>query len=313
MSYEGDNIKSVINDLQKFVINTPVLRFDFIDSLCNCNVFFKCENFQRTGSFKYRAAINAIKNMPVEFRQTGVITHSSGNFAHALARAAYELKIPCHIVMPDNTPNFKKTSVLTYTKDIVECESNLRARELTTKEILKNKNLYFIHPSNNMDVILGNSTCAVEFINDYPNLDFVFSPIGGGGLIAGTSIAINNFSEHCKVIGAEPSNVDDAYRSLISGKIEVNDSTNTIADGLRTNLGSINFPIIQNYVKEILLVSENEIIDSLDIILNRLKIVVEPSSAVVLGALIKNKKKFKNKNIGLIMCGGNIDFNSLKF
>ena len=193
MSYEGDNIKSVINDLQKFVINTPVLRFDFIDSLCNCNVFFKCENFQRTGSFKYRAAINAIKNMPVEFRQTGVITHSSGNFAHALARAAYELKIPCHIVMPDNTPNFKKTSVLTYTKDIVECESNLRARELTTKEILKNKNLYFIHPSNNMDVILGNSTCAVEFINDYPNLDFVFSPIGGGGLIAGTSIAINNF------------------------------------------------------------------------------------------------------------------------
>ena len=313
MSYEGDNIKSVINDLQKFVINTPVLRFDFIDSLCNCNVFFKCENFQHTGSFKYRAAINAIKKMPVEFKQTGVITHSSGNFAHALARAAYELKIPCHIVMPDNTPNFKKTSVLTYTKDIVECESNLRARELTTKEILKNKNLYFIHPSNNMDVILGNSTCAVEFINDYPNLDFVFSPIGGGGLIAGTSIAINNFSEHCKVIGAEPSNVDDAYRSLISGKIEVNDSTNTIADGLRTNLGSINFPIIQNYVKEILLVSENEIMDSLDIILNRLKIVVEPSSAVVLGALIKNKKKFKNKNIGLIMCGGNIDFNSLKF
>ena len=313
MSYEGDNIKSVINDLQKFVINTPVLRFDFIDSLCNCNVFFKCENFQRTGSFKYRAAINAIKNMPIEFRQTGVITHSSGNFAHALARAAYELKIPCHIVMPDNTPNFKKTSVLSYTKDIVECESNLRARELTTKEILKNKNLYFIHPSNNMDVILGNSTCAVEFINDYPNLDFVFSPIGGGGLIAGTSIAINNFSEHCNVIGAEPSNVDDAYRSLISGKIEVNESTNTIADGLRTNLGSINFPIIQKYVKEILLVSENEIMDSLDIILNRLKIVVEPSSAVVLGALIKNKKKFKNKNIGLIMCGGNIDFNSLKF
>ncbi len=313
MSYERHNIKSVTNDLQKFVINTPVLRFDFIDSLCNCNVFFKCENFQHTGSFKYRAAINAIKNIPAEFRQTGVITHSSGNFAHALARAAFELKIPCHIVMPENTPNFKKNSVLSYTKNVVVCESSLKARELTTGELLKNKNLYFIHPSNNMDVILGNSTCALEFINDYPNLDFVFSPIGGGGLIAGTSIAISNFSEDCQVIGAEPSNVDDAYRSLISGKIEVNESTNTIADGLRTNLGTINFPIIQNYVKEILLVSENEIMDSLDIILNRLKIVVEPSSAVVLGALIKNKKKFKNKNIGLIMCGGNIDFNSLKF
>ena len=251
--------------------------------------------------------------MPVEFRQTGVITHSSGNFAHALARAAYELKIPCHIVMPNNTPNFKKSSVLSYTKNVVECESNLEAREFTTSEIFKNKNLYFIHPSNNMDVILGNSTCAAEFINDYPNLDSIFSPIGGGGLIAGTSIAINNFSEHCQVIGAEPSNVDDAYRSLISGKIEFNESSNTIADGLRTNLGSINFPIIQHYVKEILLVSEDEIMDSLDIIINKLKIVVEPSSAVVLAALIKNNKKFKNKNIGLIMCGGNIDFNSLKF
>ena len=164
-----------------------------------------------------------------------------------------------------------------------------------------------------MDVILGNSSCALEFVNDYPNLDFIFSPIGGGGLIAGTSIATNNFSEYCQVIGAEPSNVDDAYRSLISGKIEFNESTTTIADGLRTNLGSINFPIIQNYVKEILLVSEDEIMDSLDIIINKLKIVVEPSSAVVLAALIKNNKKFKNKNIGLIMCGGNIDFNSLKF
>ena len=313
MSYERHNIKSVSKDLQKFVINTPVLRFDIIDSLCNCNVFFKCENFQHTGSFKYRAAINAIKKMPVEFKQTGVITHSSGNFAHALARAAYELKTPCHVVMPNNTPNFKKSSVLSYTKNVIECESNLNAREFTTSEILKNKNLYFIHPSNNMDVILGNSSCALEFIIDYPNLDFIFSPIGGGGLIAGTSIAINNFSENCQVIGAEPSNVDDAYRSLISGKIEFNESTNTIADGLRTNLGSINFPIIQNYVKEILLVSEDEIMDSLDIIINKLKIVVEPSSAVVLAALIKNNKKFKNKNIGLIMCGGNIDFNSLKF
>ena len=313
MSYDRHYIKSVTKDLRKFVINTPVLRFDIIDSLCNCNVFFKCENFQHTGSFKYRAAINAIKNMPIEFKQTGVITHSSGNFAHALARASYELKIPCHIIMPDNTPNFKKSSVLSYTKNIVECESNLQARELTTSEILKNKNLYFIHPSNNMDVILGNSTCALEFINDYPNLDYVFSPIGGGGLIAGTSIAINNLSEHCEVIGAEPTNVDDAYRSLISGKIEFNESANTIADGLRTNLGSINFPIIQNYVKEILLVSEVEIMYSLDIIINKLKIVVEPSSAVVLAALIKNNKKFKNKNIGLIMCGGNIDFNSLKF
>ena len=164
-----------------------------------------------------------------------------------------------------------------------------------------------------MDVILGNSSCAFEFVEDYPNLDFIFSPIGGGGLIAGTSLATDYFSNNCQVIGAEPLNADDAYRSLISGNIETNKSTNTIADGLRTNLGSINFPIIQKNVKEILLVSEEEIMNSLNIILNQLKLVVEPSSAVVLAALIKNKEKFKRKKIGLIMCGGNIDFNSLKF
>ena len=313
MNFSQQNIYDVRNDISKYVIRTPVLRFDFIDSLCGCNVFFKCENFQHTGSFKYRAAINAIKNIPPQFKNRGVITHSSGNFAHALSKASKELNIPCHIVMPSNTPKFKKSAVQYYTKDIIECEPNLKSRELTTSKILNEKKLYFIHPSNNMDVILGNSTCALELIEDYQNLDYVFSPIGGGGLIAGTAIAIKNFTNNCKIIGAEPSNVDDAYRSLISGKIETNRTTDTVADGLRTNLGTINFPIIQQHVKEILLVSEKEIIESLNIILNNLKLVVEPSSSVVLAALIKNKSKFKNKNIGLIMCGGNIDFDNLKF
>ncbi len=313
MNFTQQNISDVRNDISKYVIRTPVLRFDFIDSLCGCNVFFKCENFQHTGSFKYRAAINAIKNIPSQFKNRGVITHSSGNFAHALSKASKELNIPCHIVMPSNTPKFKKSAVQYYTNDIIECEPNLKSRELTTSKILNEKKLYFIHPSNNTDVILGNSTCALELIEEYENLDYVFSPIGGGGLIAGTSIAIKNFTHNCKIIGAEPSNVDDAYRSLISGKIETNITTDTIADGLRTNLGTINFPIIQQHIKEILLVSEKEIIESLNIILNTLKLVVEPSSSVVLAALIKNKSKFKNKNIGLIMCGGNIDFDNLKF
>jgi len=313
MNFTQQNISDVRNDISKYVIQTPVLRFDFIDSLCGCNVFFKCENFQHTGSFKYRAAINAIKNIPSQFKNRGVITHSSGNFAHALSKASKELNIPCHIVMPSNTPKFKKSAVQYYTNDIIECEPNLKSRELTTSKILNEKKLYFIHPSNNTDVILGNSTCALELIEEYENLDYVFSPIGGGGLIAGTSIAIKNFTHNCKIIGAEPSNVDDAYRSLISGKIETNITTDTIADGLRTNLGTINFPIIQQHIKEILLVSEKEIIESLNIILNTLKLVVEPSSSVVLAALIKNKSKFKNKNIGLIMCGGNIDFDNLKF
>ena len=313
MSFTQQNIIDVRNSIARYIVKTPVLRFDFIDRLCGCNVFFKCENFQHTGSFKYRAAINAIKNISPESNNKGIITHSSGNFAHALSKASKELDIPCHIVKPSNTPKFKKSSVQLYTNNIIECEPNLKAREVTTDRILNEKNLCFIHPSNNIEVILGNSTCAAEFIEDYQNLDYVFSPIGGGGLIAGTSIAIDKFSDNCKVIGAEPSSVDDAYRSLISGKIETNKTTNTVADGLRTNLGSINFPIIQKYVQEILLVSEQEILDSLNIIINKLKIVVEPSSSVVLAALIKNKSRFKNKNIGLIMCGGNIDFDNLKF
>ena len=313
MSYDRLDIISVKNKIDKYLINTPVLRFDFVDSLCNCEVFFKCENFQHTGSFKYRAALNAIKSIPDSYKKRGVITHSSGNFAHALSRAASELNISCYIVMPSNTPDFKKMSVLKYTENIIECKPTLEAREHMTKKVMRENNLFFLHPSNNMDVILGNSTCAFEFFEENQNLDYIFSPVGGGGLIAGTCIAMNHFSKNFQVIGAEPSNVDDAYRSLISGKIETNKSTNTIADGLRTNLGSINFPIIQKHVKEILLVSEEEIMNSLNIILNQLKLVVEPSSAVVLAALIKNRDNFKDKKIGLIMCGGNIDFNSLKF
>ena len=162
--------------------------------------------------------------------------------------------------MPSNTPDFKKMSVLKYTENIIECKPTLEAREHMTKKVMRENNLFFLHPSNNMDVILGNSTCAFEFLEENPNLDYIFSPVGGGGLIAGTCLAMNHFSKNFQVIGAEPSNVDDAYRSLISGKIETNKSTNTIADGLRTNLGSINFPIIQKHVKEILLVSEEEII-----------------------------------------------------
>ena len=313
MSYDRLDIISVKNKIDKYLINTPVLRFDFVDSLCNCEVFFKCDNFQHTGSFKYRAALHAIKSIPDSYKKRGVITHSSGNFAHALSRAASELNISCYIVMPSNTPDFKKMSVLKYTENIIECKPTLEAREHMTKKVMRENNLFFLHPSNNMDVILGNSTCAFEFLEENQNLDYIFSPVGGGGLIAGTCIAMNHFSKNFRVIGAEPSNVDDAYRSLISGKIETNKSTNTIADGLRTNLGSINFPIIQKHVKEILLVSEEEIMNSLNIILNQLKLVVEPSSAVVLAALIKNRHNFKDKKIGLIMCGGNIDFNSLKF
>ena len=313
MVISKQDIINVKNNINNHIIKTPVLSFDMINEICNCEVFFKCENFQLSGSFKYRAALNAINNLPIKFKERGIITHSSGNFAHALAKAAYDLKIPCYIVMPSNTDNFKKHSVYDYTKNIFMCDSNLLSRETTAEKIAKKNNLYFIHPSNNPDVILGNSTCALELLDDYSDLQYIFSPIGGGGLIAGTSLAAKFFFKSCNIIGVEPQNVDDAYRSIKSGKIETNSSTNTIADGLRTNLGSINFPIIKECVEEILLVTENEILSSLKLIIEKLKIVVEPSSAVVLAALIKNKKKFRNKKIGLIMCGGNVDVQSLKF
>ena len=231
-------IEAAAERIKPHIYKTPILESPRLNDFLGYRFLVKAESLQHTGSFKYRAAINAITNIPSEYNKSGIITHSSGNFAHALAKASSELNIPCHVVMPSNTPKFKKSAVKLYTNNIIECESNLKAREFTLNKILKERKLYFIHPSNNMDVILGNSTCATEFIEDQPNLNYIFSPIGGGGLIAGTSLSIKKFSKNCKVIGAEPSNVDDAYRSLISGKIEKNITTNTIADGLRTNLGS---------------------------------------------------------------------------
>jgi len=313
MEFSKDLLLEIYEKIKPFINKTPVLQFDFINDLCNCNVYFKCENFQKTGSFKIRAASNALKSLSKKSKEKGVITHSSGNFAQGLACASTLQNINAYIVMPENAPRIKRNSVLKYDVNLIECKSTLEAREKTTSRIQLENDLHFIHPSNDIDVILGNSTIGTELLKEFPDLDYILTPIGGGGLISGIAIASDVFSNKCEVIGVEPKEVDDAYRSLRSGKIEYNSSTKTIADGLKTNLGDINFPIIKKLIKKIICVEEVEIINTMKIFIEKLDLVIEPSSAVALAGLIAKKEIYRNKKVGVVISGGNVDLNELAF
>jgi threonine dehydratase len=265
------------------------------------------------GAFKMRGAVNAILQLSEEKQKKGVITHSSGNFAQALSLAAKSIGIPAYIIMPSNAPRVKINAVKEYGGIITICPATLEDRIKTTDRISKETGATFIHPSNNLDVILGQGTAAKELLENQPDLDLIVAPIGGGGLISGTALSAKFYGNLCSVIGGEPKEVDDAYRSLISGKIETNSSTNTIADGLKTNLGDINFPIIQNDVEKIIRVEETEIISAMRLVWERMKIVIEPSSAVALAAILKEPKIFKGKKVGVIISGGNVDLSNLPF
>ncbi len=319
-SPQGDNpcdLKQTLiqthNRIKPFIHKTPVLTSQLLNEKAGCNLFFKCENFQKMGAFKMRGAANAILSLSEEERQRGVVTHSSGNFAQAVSLAAQKLGVKAYIVMPENAPQVKKDGVKTYEGEIIECESTPQAREATANSIKEEKGATFLHPSNQDEVIYGNSTAAMELLEKQPNLDVIVTPVGGGGLIAGTALAAHYFSNNCKVIGGEPKNADDAFRSKQSGKIEYNSAVNTIADGLRTHLGERNFPIIQTYVDKIICVEEVEIIEAMQLIWERMKIIVEPSSAVAFAAVLKNRKEFATKNVGIILSGGNVDVRNLPF
>ena len=309
--------KQILLDCQKriapFVHNTSVLTSQAINELLSANVFFKCENFQKMGAFKMRGALNAIMQLSETQKANGVVTHSSGNFAQAVSLAAKNLGVKAYIVMPSSAPKVKQEAVLGYGGIITICEPSLKAREETSDKIKKETGATFIHPSNDLDVIVGNSTACTELLNFQNDLDVVITPVGGGGLLAGTALSVHFFGNNCKTIGAEPFEVDDAYQSLKSGKIETNSSTNTIADGLKTQLGNYNFPIIQNHVSEIIRVTEEEIISAMRLVYERMKIVIEPSSAVALAAVFREKEKFKNKKIGIVFSGGNVDVAKLPF
>ena len=313
MNISKKSLDKVKSSISEHTINTPVLTNNEVNSICDSEVFFKCENFQKSGSFKFRAATNAILNLNETDKKSGVITHSSGNFAQALALASKNQNISSHIVMPKNAPKFKKNAVLKTTDNLIECNSTLVDREKTTISLQTKYNLSFIHPSNDLDVILGNSTVVSELIQDIAELDYILCPVGGGGLLAGSALSCNAYSNKCEVIGVEPLNVNDAYRSLKSKKIEYNLNTDTIADGLRTNLGDINFPIILDYIESIICVDEDEIISAMKLIYDKLNILIEPSSAVAFAGLLKEKEKFKEKKVGVILSGGNVDSNKLPF
>lgn len=298
------------NRIRPYIHNTPVLTSRSVDEMIGAHLFFKCENFQKMGAFKMRGAAHAILQLSRNKKKNGVVTHSSGNFAQALALAAEGIGVKAFIVMPSNAPRVKKDAVRGYGGQIIECEPTLEAREKTANEIVRKVGATFIHPSNDIDVILGQATACKELLETHKELNSIIVPVGGGGLIAGTALAVQYFGKDCKIIGGEPFEADDAYRSLQSGLIQFNKTTHTIADGLRTHLGDRNFPIIQKYVDRIIRVEEEEIKAAMKLIWERLKIVVEPSSAVALAAVFKEKETFQRGNIGVILSGGNVDFSS---
>ncbi|MEL6865814.1 MAG: pyridoxal-phosphate dependent enzyme [Bacteroidota bacterium] len=299
--------------IKPYIHRTPVMTSRLINEIAGASLYFKCENFQRMGAFKMRGATYAVLSLSDEERARGVVTHSSGNFAQAVSLAAQSLGIKAYIVMPSNAPEVKKAGVRTYGGEIIECEPTIQAREQTARQIAAETGATLLHPSNQLPVILGMGTACIELLEDHPDLDLVMTPIGGGGLVAGTSLAAHFWSDQCKTIGGEPFMVDDAYRSLQSGKIEYNDQTATIADGLRTNLGDINFPIIQQYVGRIIRVEEAEIISAMRLIWERMKIIIEPSCSVPLAALLREKEAFAGQKVGIILSGGNVDLGKLPF
>ena len=306
-------IKNVAKKIKPYIHETPILTSNLLNEIVACNIFFKCENFQKMGAFKMRGAMNAILNLSEEQKAKGVVTHSSGNFAQALSLAANKLGVTAYIVMPSSAPKVKIDAVKGYGGEVIICPPTLKDRETNAERILTENGATFIHPSNDLDVIKGQGTAAFELLEKYSNLDAIFTPVGGGGLVAGTILAVQQKSPNCKIYGGEPENVDDAFRSLKSGRIETNETTDTIADGLKTQLGDINFPIIQNGIEEIVLVTEDQILSALKLIWSRLKIVIEPSSAVAFAALINKSSDLNSKNIGVILSGGNVNLDNMTF
>jgi threonine dehydratase len=307
------DVQAAVKRIGPYVHNTPVLTSSTIDKMLSATVYFKCENFQRGGAFKIRGAVNAILQLTEDERARGVITHSSGNFAAALALAASALNTKAYIVVPSNVPAVKRNAVAGYGAHIIECGPTLESRESTMLIHQKRLGATFIHPSNDLNVILGNATAVMELAKKVEHLDVVIAPVGGGGLLAGTALAVNHLHYYIETFGAEPFGADDAYLSLKTGKIQPSINPKTIADGLKTQLGDKNFPIIQKLVSKIIRVEENEIIEAMKFIWERMKIVIEPSSAVAVAAIFRNSSEFKNRKVGVILSGGNVDLANLPF
>ena len=311
MMITEDNIIDAHLRIKLFINKTPVFTSRTINDISGAKVFFKCENFQKIGAFKIRGGMNAVLSLPEEKSRKGIATHSSGNHAQAIAYAAKQVKTKAFIVMPDNSPKVKVDAVRGYGAEIFFCEPNQEAREKTLQAVVEKTGAEFIHPYNDHRVIMGQATCAKELIEEIPFLDSIITPVGGGGLLSGTLLSAHYFSPATVVYAGEPEGAADAVLSIKNGKIEKAPYVKTIADGLLTTLGDKTFSIIRKYVKDILTVNDEEIIEAMRLVYERMKIVVEPSGVVPLAALIKNKDLFKGKKVGVIFSGGNVELKKL--
>ena len=301
------DIENAYIRIKEKINKTPVFTSETLNKMISASVFIKCENFQKVGAFKFRGACNKISQLTPLQKQKGIITHSSGNHAQAVALASSLYGIKSIIVMPENAPQVKVNATKGYGAKIVRCKSTLEDRILTTDKLIESNGYTLIHPYDDDDIIAGAGTAAYEMIKEVGNLDYMFCPVGGGGLLSGTSIATKGMLSDCKVFGVEPEKADDAFRSVKTGKLMPAVYSDTVADGLRTALSERTFGVIQKFVDEIVLVSEIEIIDAMKFLWERMKIIAEPSGAVSVAGLIKIREKIKNKKVGAIISGGNID------
>jgi threonine dehydratase len=297
--------------IRPHVHRTPVLTSARFDEACGGSLFFKCENFQKVGAFKARGATNAVFALDDETAKRGVATHSSGNHAAALSRAAKLRGIAAHIVMPSNTLKVKVRAVEGYGGRIVFCDPNQRAREETCARVIAETGATLIHPFENEDVMAGQGTVAIELLEEVPDLDLILCPVGGGGVLSGTAVAAKSLRPEIKVIATEPAGAADAAESFRQGRLVSQERKETIADGLRTNLGAINFALIQRHVDDIVTVSEESIVAGMRAIWETMKLVVEPSAAVAYAAILEDKIECRGKRVGIILTGGNVDLDAL--
>ena len=306
-----EDMQTARKRIEPYIHRTPVLTSRMLDELSGAQLFFKCENLQKAGAFKARGASNAVFGLTDEQAARGVATHSSGNHGTCLSYAAGRRGIPCTVVMPHTAPQAKKDAVRGYGGRVVECEPSTSSREAVFAQVVAETGAEFVHPYNDPRVIAGQGTCSAELIEQVADLDAVIAPIGGGGMISGTCLTLSNLAPQIKIYAAEPEQADDAYRSFKAGHIIADDAPNTVADGLKVPLKELTWHFVQNNVTDILTVSEQEIIDAMKLIWKRMKIVMEPSSAVPLAAILKNPEIFAGQRVGVIITGGNVDLDKL--
>ncbi len=306
-----DDMKTARERVTPYIHRTPVLTSEFLNELTGAELFFKCENFQKAGAFKVRGACNAVFGLPDDMLAKGVATHSSGNHALSLSYAAGRRGIPCHVVMPRTAPQAKKDAVRGYGGIITECEPSTSSREEVFARVEAETGAEFVHPYNDPRVIAGQATCSAELIEQVEGLDAVVAPIGGGGMISGTCLTLSNLAPQVKIYAAEPLNADDAARSFRAGHIIADDAPETVADGLKVPLKELTWHFVSTHATDILTATEQEIIDAMKLVWKRMKIVMEPSSAVPLATILKNKDTFAGKRVGIIITGGNVDLDSL--